>query len=99
MATYALLMLLTLAVSFLAVMVYRRFSSLRISTVHTGSLREESLVSLSQGSGQWSVGLQHGFVHTKKRVPKRRVSSKAGGVKKVFRKKVSEGSVKRPWGW
>ena len=60
MATYVLLMLLTLAVSFLAVMVYRRISTLHVSTVHTGSLSEDSLVSLSQGSGQWSVGLHRG---------------------------------------
>ena len=97
MATYALLMLLTPAVSFFAVMVYRRINNLRDSTAHAISLSEDSLVSLSKGSGQWSIGLQQGFVRTKKRTARRRVKSTVNQAGKVSRK--SEGSNRRPWGW
>ena len=101
MATYALLMLLTLAVSYLAVLVYRRITHMRVSTIDTISLRDASLVSLSQGSGQWSVGLQQGFVRTQKRGVRPVAKTRARRMRKVSRKNdtQSSGSIKRPWGW
>lgn len=101
MATFALLMLLTLAVSYLAVLVYRRIIQLRVSTIEIISLRDDSLVSLSQGSGQWSVGLQQGFVRTKKRGVRPGAISRARRMRKASRNIVPQSSstIKRPWGW
>jgi hypothetical protein len=96
MSAYLILMLFTFVASFLAIRLYRAFSGIRSVGFKRVSLSEKSMVSLSEGSGQWSVGRQQGFVSTEKHVSSRRANVK----KKADRVSAAgKGSVKKPWGW
>jgi hypothetical protein len=113
MTSYVLLLLLTSIVAVSIVALFRAFSNWKSSDAKTvvlsrGSLREGSMMSLSSGRGQWSVGHQQGFFDTTIRVRPTHSnglsrSGSAGKTKAQSRpgsqRITNQSTVRKPWGW
>ena len=91
MIAYLILMLVTMATSYLAVRIYRVISGTEIAD--DSYSRDTRVVTLSAGNGQWQLARQQGFVRPDRRVsqPKARVKSRTV--------KASKSSIRKPWGW
>ena len=101
MISYVLLVLFTSTVAVSIVALFRSFRTWRSSGAKTvvlskGNMSADSMVSLSSGSGQWSVGYQQGFVDTKSRVQSKRSQSL---IRPGRATNSNRSAVRKPWGW
>jgi hypothetical protein len=99
MILYVLLVVLASAVAVSIVVLFRAFGKWRSSGAKTvvlsrRSLTDDSMVSLSSGSGQWSVGYQQGFVDTSRRAQPARSRRQP-----ALARNKNRSAVRKPWGW
>ncbi len=93
MTAYVLLILVSISASLLTVWLHRLISGWRKSRAKMDYQPAGSMVSLSNGSGQWQARHQQGFVQSNQgdSTPARAASRDS--------KSAGKGPLRKPWGW
>lgn len=85
MTVYLFLLLVAVAVAYLAIRVYRSIANTRVPEI--------KVVALSDGRGNWRLHRQEGFVRPGRTGEKPRVREGSRAVR------AGKNQLKKPWGW